>query len=222
MPSMPFYYLLSTAILFSLLLLSSAQQPTSPPAASQLPSITCKSTPYPKLCRSILSAFKSSPSDPYHYGKFTVKQCLKQARKLSIIINHYLAGKRAAALSPMEALAIQDCGQLAELNVDYLEKISMELKGAKDMTGELADRVTSLLSGVVTNQQTCYDGLVEAKSGFAGALAEPLGNMTRLYSVSLALVSHALDRKLEKSNHGFLSKPSAVREPLDTLIRFCP
>ncbi|GKV39693.1 hypothetical protein SLEP1_g47425 [Rubroshorea leprosula] len=219
MPSMPFYYLLSTAILSSLLLLSSAQQPTSPPAASQLPSITCKSTPYPKLCRSILSAFKSSPSDPYHYGKFTVKQCLKQARKLSIIINHYLAGKRAAALSPMEALAMQDCGQLAELNVDYLEKISMELKGAKDMTGELADRVTSLLSGVVTNQQTCYDGLVEAKSGFAGALAEPLGNMTRLYSVSLALVSHALDRKLEKSNHGFLSKPSAVREPLDTLIR---
>ncbi|GLT50537.1 hypothetical protein SLA2020_240180 [Shorea laevis] len=208
----------SVALLLSLLLLSSAQQ--QPPPAAQPPSIACKSTLYPKLCRSILSAFRFSPSDPYHYGKFTIKQCLKQASQLSKTINHYLAGHpRAAAMSPLETLAMQDCGQLADLNVGYLEKISSELKAAEAMTGELVDEVTSLLSGVVTNQQTCYDGLVDSKSGFASALGAPLGNMTQLYSVSLALVTNALDRNMKKRKHRFLTKPSGVRQPLETLIK---
>lgn len=103
--------------------------------------------------------------------------------------------------------------------MDYLEKISSELKAAEAMTGELVDEVTSLLSGVVTNQQTCYDGLVDSKSGFARALGEPLGNVTQLYSVSLALVTNALDRNMKKRKHQFLTKPSGVRQPLETLIK---
>jgi pectinesterase len=111
-----------------------------------------------------------------------------------------------------------------ELNVDYFETISSELKSAESMNDVLVERVKSLLSGVVTNQQSCYDGLVQSKSSIASALSVPLSNGTRLYSVSLALVTHSLEKNLKKNkgrkgshHHGILTK--GVREPLETLIK---
>lgn len=113
-----------------------------------------------------------------------------------------------------------------ELNVDYLRSISGELKEAESMTDELVDTVTSLLSGIVTNQQTCFDELVDSKSGIAAVLYEPLSNVTRLYSVSLGLVTHALDRNLrrnkkrsKRSKNWFLKNTNRFREPLETLIK---
>jgi pectinesterase len=120
--------------------------------------------------------------------------------------------------------ALQDCHELMELNVDYFETISSELKSAESMNDVLVERVKSLLSGVVTNQQSCYDGLVQSKSSIASALSVPLSNGTRLYSVSLALVTHSLEKNLKKNkgrkgshHHGILTK--GVREPLETLIK---
>ncbi|XVF41038.1 hypothetical protein PTKIN_Ptkin01aG0248200 [Pterospermum kingtungense] len=121
---------------------------------------------------------------------------------------------------------MQDCAQLAELNVFYLEKVSAELKSAGWMTDELVDRVSSLLSGVVTNQHTCFDGLADAKSSFATTvLGEPLVNVTRLYSVSLGLVTHALDRNLKRFkgiNNGS-QNPSPLKngvgQPLNSLVQ---
>uniref|UniRef100_A0A161ZN56 Pectinesterase inhibitor domain-containing protein n=1 Tax=Daucus carota subsp. sativus TaxID=79200 RepID=A0A161ZN56_DAUCS len=67
------------------------QAPPPPPAGqTQAPSIACKTSVYPKLCRSLLSAFRNAPSNPTGYGKFTVKQSLKQAKRLSKTINRYL------------------------------------------------------------------------------------------------------------------------------------
>ncbi|PIN09834.1 Pectinesterase [Handroanthus impetiginosus] len=181
--------------LFTLLflLLSSLSLPpafsTQPP-----PSAACKSTLYPKLCLSILSAFKHSPSNPDNYSKFSVKQSLKHARRLSNLIAHFLATntKEKAKMSYREIGALIDCRQLEELNVDYLELIASELKSAGNMSDILVGRVQSLLSAVVTNQQSCYDGLADAGSGIAAALAAPLGDATAMYSVSLGLVVHAL------------------------------
>lgn len=125
-----------------------------------------------------------------------MKQCLKQARRLSKVINRFAQRVEAdpGTSTVEEVSAVADCGELAELSVEYLETVTEELKAAELMTAALVDRVTSLLGGVVTNQQTCLDGLVDAKSGFATAIGTPLGNLTRLYSVSLGLVSHALNR----------------------------
>ncbi|KAG2318059.1 hypothetical protein Bca52824_021181 [Brassica carinata] len=219
--------------------LSLSQSPSSPPShapslpPSQPPSLpptqstaaACKSTPYPKLCRTILSAVKSSPSDPYSYGKFTIKQCLKQASRLSKVINGYVRRVRAkpGSMTAEEIGAVADCGELAELSVSYLQTVAAELKMADMMTAALVEHVNSLLSGVVTNQQTCLDGLVEAKSGFAAAIGSPMGNLTRLYSVSLGLVSHALNRNLKrfKASKGKIlgGRNATYREPLETLIK---
>lgn len=121
--------------------------------------------------------------------------------------------------------ALQDCHELMTLNVDYLETISTELKSAEWLNDELVERVTSLLSGIVTNQQTCFDELVESKSSLVGALYAPLSNVTQLYSVSLGLVTHSLERNLKKNKRkkgshqqgGFTKNP--VRESLETLIK---
>ncbi|KAK0591812.1 hypothetical protein LWI29_008595 [Acer saccharum] len=88
------------------------------------------------------------------------------------------------------------------------------------MREELVERVRSFLSGVGTNQQTCFDGLVESKSSIVGAIGEPPSNVTRLYSVSLALVTNVLDRNLKKNMRKIgYKKPNRVREPLETLIK---
>ncbi|KAI5575610.1 hypothetical protein BDE02_10G222700 [Populus trichocarpa] len=204
--------------IFSPLLISSQSPP--PPYS---PSNACKSTLYPKLCRSILTTFPSS-SNPYEYSKFSVKQCLKQAKRLSKVIDYHLTHeKQLSKMTHEEFGALQDCHEFMELNVDYFETISSELVAAESMSDVLVERVTSLLSGVVTNQQTCYDGLVQSKSSIVSALSVPLSNVTQLYSVSLALVTHSLEKNLKKnkrrkgSPQGTVTR--GVREPLDTLIK---
>jgi len=145
---------------------------------------------------------------------------------MSRVINKYLThDKKRSYMRQAEIGALYDCGQLSQLNVDYLESISTELKIAASLNDELVERVQTLLSAIVTNQQTCYDGLVYSKSSIVSALSEPLNNVTELYSVSLGLVTHSLDRnlKLKKkkkgSNDGFPTKGHPFREPLETLIK---
>ncbi|KAL1804970.1 hypothetical protein ACET3Z_028038 [Daucus carota] len=72
--------------------------------------------------------------------------------------------------------------------------ITLELKTAPAMTDGLIGKIETLLSGVVTNQDTCYDGLVESGSSLAAVLEVPLSNANVLYSVSLGLVTHAIAR----------------------------
>ncbi|KAH6819123.1 Plant invertase/pectin methylesterase inhibitor superfamily [Perilla frutescens var. frutescens] len=185
-------------IIFLFLLTLSIAPPFSAEPPPQPPSAACKSTPFHKLCLSMLSSFRRSPSNPDNYGKFSVKQCLKHARKLSDSIADFVANntKQKLLLTSSEIGALDDCRQLQELTAEYLELIAGELKSAtSNMSAALVCRVQSLLSAVVTNQQTCFDGLVEAGSGIAASLAAPLGDAAALYRVSLGLVTHALGRR---------------------------
>ena len=235
--------------LFSLSLLIPATAAETPSNNSSSSSSACKSTLYPKLCRSILSAVGSnSPSgnSPYNYGKFSVKQCLKRTRKMSELINRYLYRRRASG-DRYDAGAVEDCRQLLMLNVEFLESIAEELQSADDqsMSGELVDRIRARLSAIVTNHQTCYDGLVEAKSGIllprgngtmaaAASLSAPvMFDLSRLYSVSLGLVTHALAKNLkhhhkrqknkgESGNGLFPAAANLHRKPLAQFIKVRP
>ncbi|XP_061348293.1 probable pectinesterase/pectinesterase inhibitor 47 [Gastrolobium bilobum] len=217
---------LSFSILFLVLLapLLLAQSPSPPPPnhASLSPSSACKSTLYPKLCRAILSAIRFSPSDPYGYGKFSIKQSLKQARKLAKVFEDFLKRHQSSSLNHAEVAALGDCRDLNNLNVDYLGSIYEELKSVGSSDTELVEKIESYLSAVATNHYTCYDGLVVTKSNIANALAVPLKDVTQLYSVSLGLVSEALNRNLKKlktRKHGLPTKAFKVRQPLEKLIK---
>uniref|UniRef100_A0A803NW68 Pectinesterase inhibitor domain-containing protein n=1 Tax=Cannabis sativa TaxID=3483 RepID=A0A803NW68_CANSA len=173
----------------------------------------CNSSLYPKLCRSILSSITQyTPADPYTYGKFSVKQCLKKARRMTRATNRFLRRHRNS-ISRRDAGAVEDCRQLFELNVEFLESISENLRSAEFPTSEeVVEQVRSRLSAIVTNQETCYEGLVEAKSGVlvgrsigngtVVVLSEPvMFEVSELYSVSLGLVMHALSRNIAKHHH---------------------
>ncbi|XP_027340987.1 probable pectinesterase/pectinesterase inhibitor 25 isoform X2 [Abrus precatorius] len=201
-----------------------AQSPTPPttPSSSSSSAAACKGTLYPKLCRSILSAIRSSPSDPYGYGKFSIKQSLKQAKKLAKVFEDFLQRHQSSSLNHEEIGALGDCRDLNQLNVDYLVSISEELKSVSSSDPELVEKIESYLSAVATNHYTCYDGLVVTKSNIANALAVPLKGVTQLYSVSLGLVTQALDRNLKRNKtrkHGLPTRKFKVRQPLEKLIK---
>jgi len=163
---------------------------------SESTSAACKTSFYPKLCRAVLAPIKL-PSDPYDYGRYSVKQALKQAKRTAKVIDNYLSkGPQPRAAQPGAAgrAALDDCRQLSALNADYLLAVQAEL-GPRGVVLDQAgvDRVKALMSALVTNQQTCYDGL-EASRSFS-ELYGAFSNETRLYGVSLELVTSALDRK---------------------------
>ncbi|CAN0908721.1 Probable pectinesterase/pectinesterase inhibitor 25 [Linum grandiflorum] len=226
----------STVIFFSLAFLTLISSTSS---SSDTPSAACKSSLYPKLCRSLLSPTfgGSSSNDSYSLGKFSVKQCTKQASRLSKLLHNLLShrDKDRSRLTPLEIGALEDCLELSDTNFEFLDSVSSELKDAEAMSDELVEKVTTLLSGTVTNQQTCIDGLVQASSGSGSGSAvigsgvglSSMGNSTQLYSVALGLVTRALDRKLRKrrknkgGGFGFNGGPigRGVREPLQNLIK---
>ncbi|XP_022945508.1 probable pectinesterase/pectinesterase inhibitor 25 [Cucurbita moschata] len=193
--------------------------PPPPPPSADL----CKSTLYPKLCRSILSSIRFSPSDPYGYGKFSVKNCLKQAIKMSSVIGDYLDRGSDSRLNQREAGALEDCRDLSDSNVEFLRSIESVLEAAKSVDEELVERVQSILSAIVTNGQTCIDGLVESRSSLGNALTAPMSSAGQLYSVSLGLVTNSLSRlwkkRRMKGDGGDIAAGARNREPLNTLIK---
>lgn len=215
----PPFSLLFFILLAPLLLLAQSPSPSSSPSAA------CKATLYPKLCRSILSTIRSSTSDPYNYGKFSIKQNLKLTKKLSkVFIDFLKRHQSSSSLNHEEFGALVDCKDLNQLNVDYLESISDELKSATSSSSdtELVDKIESYLSAVSTNHYTCFDGLVVTKSNIANALAVPLKDATQFYSVSLGLVSDALNKHIKRNKtrkHGLPNKSFKVRQPLEKLIK---
>lgn len=160
--------------------------------ASESTSAACKSSFYPKLCRAVLAPLKLR-SDPYDYGLYSVKAALKQATRTAKLIDNYLSKPHPRRGPQVGRGALEDCRQLAALNADFLTAVQTELgpKGAV-LDRTRADRVRTLMSAVVTNQQTCYDGL-EASRSFP-ELYCAFSNETRLYGVTLELVTSALDR----------------------------
>lgn len=161
-------------------------------AASESTSAACKHSFYPKLCRALLAPAKL-PSDPYDYGRYSVKQALKQAMRTMKIIDNYLArgGHRGSRIAAGRG-ALDDCGQLAALNADFLSSVQAELgQGGRVLDQAGVGRVKALMSAIVTNQQTCYDGMEDSRS--FPELYGSFSNETRLYGVSLELVTSALD-----------------------------
>lgn len=223
----PSLSLLLFILLAPLLLLAQSPPPSPSPPSPSSSSAACKTTLYPKLCRSMLSAIRSSPSDPYNYGKFSIKQNLKVARKLEKVFIDFLnRHQSSSSLNHEEVGALVDCKDLNSLNVDYLESISDELKSATSSSSssdtELVDKIESYLSAVATNHYTCYDGLVVTKSNIANALAVPLKDATQFYSVSLGLVTEALSKNMKRNKtrkHGLPNKSFKVRQPLEKLIK---
>ncbi|CAO2152360.1 unnamed protein product, partial [Urochloa humidicola] len=76
---------------------------------------------------------------------------------------------------------------------DFLSDAGAAIQSTDTLLDQQADDVHTLLSAVVTNQQTCFDGLQQAAAGSwsGGGFDALLANSTKLYSLSLSLFTRA-------------------------------
>lgn len=194
-------------LLFSFLFFTPSLSDT-PPSAPVSPTTACNSTPDPNFCKSVLPSRGSQ--NLYTYGRFSLAKSLWNAQKFLNLINRYLA--RHSTLSLTAVRALEDCQLLSELNIDFLTSAGVTLNSTKKLVEPQADELQTLLSALLTNQQTCLDGIQDAASAWSikKGLSVPLSNGTKLYSVSLALFTKAWVTKTKKTkfHHAFI--PSRV------------
>ncbi|XP_057964789.1 probable pectinesterase/pectinesterase inhibitor 41 [Malania oleifera] len=184
-----FFFFLFTISAFSLLSFSS------PSLADAVPSLTspisreaiCKSTPYPSFCRTVLP--HNDSANVYDFGRYSVRRSLATARKFLREVNNYLRHRSSLSITAVRAL--EDCRFLAELNIDFLSSSfrTVTTTASRTLPTLQADDVQTLLTAILTNQQTCIDGIQSTANSWSlkNGLWTPLANGTKLYSVSLAL-----------------------------------
>ncbi|CAN6468692.1 unnamed protein product [Victoria cruziana] len=162
------------------------------------PDHACNFTTDPSFCQSLLPT--DSLSNFYGYGQYLIKKSLQQSYAFSSLINDTIKDK--AALTPQAAAALDDCLLLSELTTDFLVS-SLSTVDSCDSTTlaqDQADSVHTLMSGIVTNQRTCLEGLTQASFLQKGhKLYAPLMNGSQLYSVSLAMLTNSWAFKHKKA-----------------------
>ncbi|XP_021805089.1 probable pectinesterase/pectinesterase inhibitor 7 [Prunus avium] len=145
----------------------------------------CKSTPDPSFCKSVLP-HNQTAGNVYYYGRFSVRKSLSQSRKFLNLVDKYL--KRRSSLSLIAVRALEDCRLLAGLNMDFLlNSFEMVNKTNNTLSNLKADDVQTSLSAILTNQQTCLDGIQSTASAWSLKTGLSAPNDTKFYSVSLAL-----------------------------------
>ncbi|OEL16591.1 putative pectinesterase/pectinesterase inhibitor 41 [Dichanthelium oligosanthes] len=172
------------------------------------PSTACNETTDPNFCRTVLPS--NGTNNLYTYGRFSVAKSLANANKFLGLVNRYLA---RGGLSPGAVAALQDCQLLSGLNIDFLYSADTTLNTSANgkLLDPQAEEVQTLLSAILTNQQTCADGLQVAASAWSvrNGLSVPMVNSTKLYSVSLSLFTRAWVKSSGKKSKG----SSATKPP---------
>lgn len=104
------------------------------------------------------------------------------------LINKYL--QHSSSLKPGAILALQDCHSLVALNEDFLMTSLLAINKTRTLSLIRADDVETLLSAILTNTQTCLDGLKELASSWFRAnndISTLVAKDIKLYSLSLDL-----------------------------------
>ncbi|XP_062180629.1 pectinesterase-like [Phragmites australis] len=176
-----------------------------PPSTPVSPSVACNATTDPTFCRSVLPP--RGRDDLYTFGRFSVAESLAGARKFFALVDRYLARHRN--LSPSAIGALRDCQLMAELNVDFLSAAGDTIRSTDTLLDPQADDVHTLLSAILTNQQTCVDGLQAASGAWSdpGGLTAPIANGTKMYSLSLSLFTRAWVPTAKAAHKGGKKEP---------------
>jgi len=150
------------------------------------PETICGSTVDPTYCSKTVLANQNG--NVFDYGVISFQQSLSQTRKFYSLVDSYLQG--SSSLSQYTIGAIEDCRYLAEQNFEYLSNIYATTSQARSvLPTSQAEDFETYLSAVLTNQQTCLEGLqsitsdARVKNGLLSSLSDDL----KLQSVTLAL-----------------------------------
>ncbi|KAL7235276.1 hypothetical protein ACSBR1_018719 [Camellia fascicularis] len=155
---------------------------------SRSPVAICNSTPYPFFCQSMLPNNQSSTI--YDYAWFSIRHSLETASNFLSLVNSYLTLPNG--LSQPTIRALNDCQSLLCLNMDFLSTTIQSIDSTDTLQSSQTDDAHTLLSAIITNHQTCSDGLqaTTPSSSFQNNFLSPFDNGNKLYSVSLALFKY--------------------------------
>ncbi|KAI9185823.1 hypothetical protein LWI28_011042 [Acer negundo] len=207
-------------ILFIIFIFPTSSSSSSSSLIHASPQSICNFTQYPDHCKSILHGKNGSIHD---YGRICMHHSLSQAQKFYSLIQHHLINLPPSSKNSTTTIraALEDCSFLASLNIDFLSKTLKAINSSTDSTtldSSIADDSETFLSATLTNQETCFDGLLQALESSSSSstnnsdLLVPLVNGTKSFSVSLAIFKNGwlrntksrLDRKVYKTVNGRL------------------
>ncbi|XP_028781933.1 probable pectinesterase/pectinesterase inhibitor 41 [Neltuma alba] len=156
-------------------------------AESLSPAALCHHSPQPSYCMSLLPPQNATVHDSC---RSSILQSLLRARRFLNSLDQLL--QRRSSLSAVAVADLEDCRTLADLNVDFL---SNSLQIINKAAGSLADveveGVQTMLSAVLTNHETCLEGLqdtfVSSHPNLVRKLVSPLTVDKKFYGASLSL-----------------------------------
>ncbi|WJX13658.1 pectinesterase [Trifolium repens] len=149
------------------------------------PETICGSTVDPTYCKNVLV---NQNGNIYDYGRISTRKSLSQSRKFMNSMDSYLQG--SSSLSQSTIRALEDCRFLAELSFEYLSNTyAMTNQFNNVLPTSQAEDFETLLSAVLTNQQTCLEGLnnIASDQRVKNDLSSSLSDDIKLHSVTLAL-----------------------------------
>ncbi|KAL7205314.1 hypothetical protein ACSBR2_018291 [Camellia fascicularis] len=163
---------------------------------SSSPDAVCNSTLYPFFCQSMLPNNQSSTI--YDYTRFSIRHSLETTSNFLSLVNSYLTLPNG--LSQPTIRALKDCQSLLGLNMDFLSTTIQSIDSTDTLQSSQADDTHTLLSAIITNHQTCSDGLqaTTPSSSIQNNFLSPFDNGNKLYSVSLALFKYGYVPKTRK------------------------
>ncbi|KAK9733739.1 hypothetical protein RND81_04G088800 [Saponaria officinalis] len=220
-----FIFTLLYLISLHFLIIQTHSQPPPPPqppittnATAPVPASTvCQSTQYPGYCKNVLPSGNKT-ANIYDYGRYSLRRSISQATNFLKLVNQYLSNSQKLNLTPSAIGALRDCQFLGQLNVDFLTTSFQSITSIPNKTLSItsAQNVQTFLSGILTNQQTCVDGLNSAQTTWSiqsGLNPQSLNN-TRLFSVALTLFTKAwVPRTRRRNNSTHFHSPGRKRSP---------
>ncbi|KAK2403572.1 putative pectinesterase/pectinesterase inhibitor [Trifolium repens] len=149
------------------------------------PETICGSTVDPSYCKNVLA---NQNGNIYDYGRISIRKSLSQSRKFMNSMDLYLQG--SSSLSQSTIRALEDCRFLADLSLEYLSNTYARTNQSNNvLPTSQAEDFETFLSAVLTNQQTCLDGLntIASDQRLKNDLSSSLSDDIKLHSVTLAL-----------------------------------
>ncbi|GMH02599.1 hypothetical protein Nepgr_004438 [Nepenthes gracilis] len=133
---------------------------------------TCQGTLHPDLCVSTLSKFPD-------FQKKSVADFISATVNLTINLVHSSASSCKSIRNHLHAVpliqrrAIDDCLELLSETVDELKSAVSDLSSVQKGSHSRYSDIQTLLSGAMTNQDTCLDGFAQASNKTLRKIIQP-------------------------------------------------
>ncbi|KAL4199785.1 hypothetical protein AMTRI_Chr03g146580 [Amborella trichopoda] len=192
--STPLLLLLLLLCIAPLLLLTSASSDQQRPSQQQLAAATsfirasCRTTRYPALCVSSLSAYAPAiRTSPRQLAHAALSVSLTRAKSTSSFVAK-LGTTRG--LRAREAGAIRDCVENMGDSVDEIKRSLGEMGRVGGGTFQWRmSNVQTWVSAALTNENTCVDGFQGVDGSTKSAVKARIQNVAQVTSNALALVN---------------------------------